>query len=240
MTEEPKIDKLTEALALAQGSFANPVKDRENPYFHSRYASLDALQNATRKGLSENGLAVTQVGRQGVNGWEIHTMLLHSSGQYVTSAFPLIAFPKGPQAAGSEITYMRRYAYAAILNITADEDDDANGATSQTANTPDPNKLPQRPGTISTVNVEHLTSPDVKAAINGDHMEGRITDIEASKDGACVFLKVGGTSAWTRDREMMVQLVKMQGMVVKAHLRKKTPESKSFQLISFTPAESQT
>jgi hypothetical protein len=232
MTEEPKIDKLTEALALAQGSFTNPLKDRENPYFHSRYASLDALQNATREGLSKNGLAVTQVGRQGVNSWELHTMLLHSSGQYVTSAFPLTAFPKGPQAAGSEITYMRRYAYAAILNITADEDDDANGASTPQGNIPDPNKLPQRPAPAP--------QQAQAAPTNGDHVQGKIDNIQAADDGEALFFNVGEMRAWTRDKAMMVQLVKMQGETVRAHLRKKTPEAKSFQLISFVPAESQT
>lgn len=241
-----QIDKLAEALALAQGSFKNPTKDCENPYFHSRYASLDALQEATREGLSKNGLCVTQVGRPGVNGaWELHTMLLHSSGQFVTSAFPLTAFPKGSQAVGSEITYMRRYAYAAMLNITADQDDDANGAERATqGNVPDPNKLPQRPEPqtykpprgINPAVLEvykEATQSEQREASNGDQVQGEISDIGTSEDGKCVFCKIGPTPTWTRDRPLMVQLVKMQGQTVQAHVRKKTPESKSYQLLSF-------
>jgi hypothetical protein len=225
-------DKLAEALALAQGAFVNPPKDRENPYFKSRYATLDALQNATRKALSENGLSITQGGSILPEGWVLETTLRHASGQSLTSRLPLLAFAKGPQAAGSEITYMRRYAYAAILNIAADEDDDANGANDA-----------QKPQAGTTK--EYTLHPPRQQAeppppANGDEtIEGTVGSVTASNDGKCWFLSIGDTGTkgngtiWTRDEDLANSLMIVKDPIV-AHVRSKTPGK--YQIISFVPA----
>ena len=36
-SESPAVNELAAALARAQGAFSNPAKDRDNPYFGSRY-----------------------------------------------------------------------------------------------------------------------------------------------------------------------------------------------------------
>lgn len=116
-----EIADLAKALAAAQGEFKNPVKDRVNPHFKNKYATLDALQSETRPILAKHGLAVVQLPTTAPS---LITRLMHSSGQFVESETPLPTnLP--PQQFGSALTYMRRYSYAAILNITADEDDDA-------------------------------------------------------------------------------------------------------------------
>ena len=42
-SESPAINELAAALAKAQGAFSNPGRDRENPYFGSRYTTLGAV-----------------------------------------------------------------------------------------------------------------------------------------------------------------------------------------------------
>lgn len=123
------ITELAKALAAAQGEFTNPTKDRTNPHFRNKYATLDSMQTATRPILAKHGLAIVQLPTVTPS---LITRLMHSSGQYVESETPITANLK-PQEYGSALTYMRRYSYAAILNITADEDDDAEGAQSAKA-----------------------------------------------------------------------------------------------------------
>ena len=232
MTEQ--INELAKALSIAQGAFQNPLKDGKNPHFNSRYATLDALQDATRSVLSQNGLCVTQLPQPGPEGWELHTMLIHTSGQSITSRLPLMAFSKGAQAAGSEITYMRRYAYASILNITAEEDDDANGAQSA---------APERSGREYKLNPMPNSAIAVPPA-DGEQKVGRIISVTASSDDGCWFVTMAGfsekgmgNSVWTRDKVLAAHLLNDQGNVVHAHLRSKKPGS--YQLMSYIPAEDQ-
>ena len=59
----------------------------------------------------------------------IDTILLHESGQYLSTRTPVFcAKPNDPQAFGSGITYSKRYALQALLGLPT-EDDDGNAAT---------------------------------------------------------------------------------------------------------------
>jgi hypothetical protein len=78
-------------------------------------------------------LAVTQTFVSGDGSVALLTTLAHETGQTITSEIPLFSLGKGPQVFGSEVTYMRRYSYAAILNIVADEEDDGEAAKNVTA-----------------------------------------------------------------------------------------------------------
>lgn len=124
------IGKIALSLAKAQAQFAKVTKDTQNPFYKSRYADLATVIDATRKPLSDNGIAVIQspqldhVNRLIV----VTTMLVHSSGEWIAGD---LALPFGskydPQGAGSGITYARRYARQAFLDVAA-EDDDGNAA----------------------------------------------------------------------------------------------------------------
>lgn len=132
-----KIEELAAALAKAQGGIENPGKNRVNPHFKSEYADLAAIIEVSKKPLSENGLSVLQLPTRNGRGMELRTILLHSSGQYLGCTIPLLSLTKGPQPFGSELTYMRRYAQAALLNLAADEDDDGNEAQVDNGRAPD-------------------------------------------------------------------------------------------------------
>lgn len=125
--QSEQIDKLTEALAKAQGTIKNAVLNKVNPHFRSKYADLAAIFDAVRKPLADNGLIVTQTTEIREGGFVLVTMLAHSSGQWIRSEYPLPSTGK-PQEIGSALTYARRYSLSAIAGIAADEDDDANAA----------------------------------------------------------------------------------------------------------------
>jgi len=121
---------LVKALAKAQGEFPEIPKDRTNEYFKSKYATLDAVISATRDPLVKNNIAVTHAFTSNENGPCVTTTLRHESGETIESSIPVNAGDK-MQALGSAITYAKRYNLCALLNVTADEDDDGNAAQPQ-------------------------------------------------------------------------------------------------------------
>ncbi len=133
MTDELK--GLATALAKAQREIALAEKDSENPLFHSRYASLASVWSACREPLTKNGLSVVQLPGRFADGCvEVTTMLLHESGQRIESTMSTPVPPaknkKGetiaaadPQIVGSAVTYLRRFALAAMVGVAPNDDD---------------------------------------------------------------------------------------------------------------------
>lgn len=127
MEHSQDIKDIAEALRLFHLKVESIKKDAKNPFFKSNYATLSALQEATAKPLSEVGLIISQMPE--ADG--LTTILVHTeTGQYFKSTMTIkMAKDNDPQAQGSGITYARRYAYQAILNLNIEDDDDANLAS---------------------------------------------------------------------------------------------------------------
>lgn len=126
MRTSESIDQLATALAAAQAEMKNAYTNASNPHFKSKYADLAKVRDTVTPALTKNGIAVVQGTDILDTGIHVVTRLVHKSGQWIESRWP-IAFDK-PQAMGSAYTYAKRYSLAAICNIAADEDDDANAA----------------------------------------------------------------------------------------------------------------
>lgn len=130
MNKSETIAALGEALSKAQGEFRAVKFDSTNPFLKNHFASLGALIEHTRPILAKNGLSVSQLsfGEDGTAG--VTTILLHSSGEWIGDSMSMpVGEEKGKstaQVAGSIITYLRRYSYASILGLYADEDGDGN------------------------------------------------------------------------------------------------------------------
>lgn len=128
------LEELIGALSKAQAEFKPIEKNRTvdvmtrtGGTYRFRYATLDAILEAVRKPLADHGLAITQLItlRNGIP--ILQTLLLHQSGQWVSSEVQIVLTGAGGnQEFGSALSYMRRYAISAILNIASQEDDDAN------------------------------------------------------------------------------------------------------------------
>jgi hypothetical protein len=137
------VGKLAKALAKAQGEFANPTKDTNNPFFKTKYADLAACINATKDTLAKNGLAVCQCLEVSQGMPLLNTKLLHESGEFVESKY-MLTKDANPQKFGSQLTYARRYSYAAIVGI-AQEDDDAQHASNSVKKTTPSSPAPVGP-----------------------------------------------------------------------------------------------
>jgi len=140
------IGELAKALAKAQAAMKPVIADSENPYFKSKYADLAAVWENCRKPLTDNGLSVVQVIEHEDNTRVVvKTILLHESGEWISSRLGLTPVKNDPQSIGSAITYGRRYSLAAMVGVCAeDEDDDAEKATGRDHPTPPPTRTSQQ------------------------------------------------------------------------------------------------
>ncbi len=125
MITSPTISLLAKALKDFQADVPKIAKNSTNPFFHSKYASLDDIISAVRAPLAKHGLVVSQI-PCGDN--RLLTLLIHEQGEYIGDEASTCPAKNDPQGAGSAITYMRRYALSAILGIAAEDDDDGNVA----------------------------------------------------------------------------------------------------------------
>lgn len=127
MNKSEQINDLATALAAAQGEIENASKNSANPHFRSRYADLAEVLNTVRPVFARFGLSVTQMPSYQDGFVSVETVLMHSSGQWISSTASAPASKQDAQGVGSCITYLRRYSLAAVAGV-AQEDDDANAA----------------------------------------------------------------------------------------------------------------
>lgn len=124
---------MTESLTTALASFHKAVGTihKNSKAQYGNFASLADVLSAIATPLSEAGLAVTQTFIPTEGAIILRTTLRHGSGETVDSDVPLIEV-KGRNALhdwGGAVTYQRRFALLAILNLAAGmEDDDGDGA----------------------------------------------------------------------------------------------------------------
>lgn len=108
--------------------------DAANPHFKNKFLSLHGLTEALRPVLVKHGLVVLQFPTQVDGQPALRTKLVHAeSGESEEDTMLLAAAKLDPQGQGSAITYARRYSLMAILGLVADEDDDANAASTRSA-----------------------------------------------------------------------------------------------------------
>lgn len=141
MLMSEQIAELAAAMASVQGKMHAATKSSVNPHIGNKYADLGAVFEACRDLLAENQLAVMQwPGPYDAEAQTLSltTVLTHASGQWLSQelTIPVAKMrvrgggeaPMSAQAYGSAITYARRYALAAVVGITQ-EDDDGNAAS---------------------------------------------------------------------------------------------------------------
>ena len=128
------IGSIAAALSAAQASMANATKSGTNPHLKSSYSDLADVWDACRSVLGANQLAVFQPTTIIDGQAAVETMLVHSSGEWITGTMPIIADPaKGPQAFGSALTYARRQSLSAMVGISPADDDAEAAMTRGTA-----------------------------------------------------------------------------------------------------------
>ena len=131
INQSESIANLVAALSIVQGKMSHAVKDSANPFFKSKYADLESVWDACRSLLAENGLAVMQfpgLYTDHDKSMSLTTIISHKSGEYISQEMSVPVTKADAQGAGSAITYMRRYALAAVVGVVQ-ADDDGNAAS---------------------------------------------------------------------------------------------------------------
>jgi hypothetical protein len=153
LTMSATIAKIIPAFIAAKKDMGPLKKGANNPFFKSKYADLGSVIDVSEDALLENGIATLQSPGGDGNNISVTTLFAHVSGEWIQGHLVLAPVKNDPQAAGSAITYARRYALQAMCNLAA-EDDDGTAATKprsvpQEAPKPapapkDPQKMQQR------------------------------------------------------------------------------------------------
>ncbi len=119
------IDQIATALSAAQSELETANKG-ESGYGYN-YSDLATVIKTAKPVLAKHGLAVTQLLSNQGDKPAVETILIHKSGQYFKSyaSLPLIEM-KGcneAQRAGAVYSYLRRYAFQAILGMSSEDND---------------------------------------------------------------------------------------------------------------------
>ena len=131
------VAELASALAKAQRVLINPEKtltatlrddNRIGMQRTFRYASLASGLEIVRKALGANEIAFVQTTAidQVRNLLQLSTALIHSSGQWIASDWPVCPLGDAglPHKSGAALTYARRYALFTLVGIAGDDDVD--------------------------------------------------------------------------------------------------------------------
>lgn len=136
MDRSESITEINKALNNFHKEVKQPFKDKNNPFYKSKYVPLENVAEAIDKTSTKFGLTYTQYPVSNEKGEVgVATILHHESGEYMEYP-PLMVKPEKntPQGVGSAITYSRRYSLSTVFGITSDHDDDGNEASGKRSN----------------------------------------------------------------------------------------------------------
>lgn len=131
MKTSESISEIATALSKAQSKLENAVYNKTNPHFKSKYADLASVRDAIIPIMSSHDISIIQTTKRDDSCVVLVTTMLHKSGEFISSEYPVLCANQTPQAMGSALTYARRYSLAAIAGIAAEDDDDGNVAQQQ-------------------------------------------------------------------------------------------------------------
>lgn len=195
-----EITELARAMLKVQTDLQPALKDRENTFSHSRYATLNSVMDACREALIGNGIWLTQypvpveAGHMG-----LVTKLTHAESGQWQSSLMVMPLPKAdPQGYGSAMTYSRRYALSALIGIVTEEDDDgmsagvdASGQTKRRRHSQPKKENPSGMENTPTTEPEPQLHP-VLAAM--PRLDGISYSLTTTQDGKTCIVASGNTA----------------------------------------------
>ena len=177
MKTSETLAELSSALNKAQSEMSGAKKTAKNPFFKSNYANLEEVIHCIKEPFADNGLSFMQfpITSDGFAG--VETIILHSSGEWVSNEFMLKCSKNDPQGMGSAITYARRYGLQSACGIPS-EDDDGNAATSA----PVAKKAPPKPAPLITASqLTEIAAAAKEAGMDGERLLKGIKHVSVSK-----------------------------------------------------------
>ena len=199
-----QIRELAQALLKVQRQLQPALKDANNPFTRSKYATLNSVMDSCRDALLSNGIWLCQYPVPAESGYlGLVTKLTHAESGQWQSSLAVVPLPKpDPQGVGISMTYMRRYALSAMLGIVTEEDTDGEFNPDK-LNRPQKQKnaisAPQKGETVQDDSGQaKKISPASNRASGGlstmPHLDGISYQIVPAQDGRECILATGNTA----------------------------------------------
>ncbi len=174
---EPTKNSMVYDLLQLQKALPVMPKDTSNPFFKSKYTSLDTITELAFPIIHKHNFvwvtlpSTTEAGKP-----SLKYKLIHISGEKIEGEMELQLAKADPQGQGSAISYARRYAITSVLGIVSDADDDgeaARKAAEFAKKTFDEYKSPEEPSRdISDEPMSNMSKQMVKTALAKAGMGG--------------------------------------------------------------------
>lgn len=123
MKTSDTLSTIMPALLAAQKELGGVKKGSANPFFKSNYANFNAVLAAIKPIYTSHGLLIIQSPVTEGNMVGVTTRICHESGEWIEGTVTLPLAKQDPQAAGSAITYAKRYALQSMALLPSVDDD---------------------------------------------------------------------------------------------------------------------
>jgi len=190
-----EITELAEAMILVQQALSPALKDAENTFTNSRYATLHSVMGACREALLKHGIWLTQYPVSvEANQLGLVTKIVHAeTGQWQASLLTMPLPKNDPQGYGSAMTYARRYGLSALIGIVTENDDDGEMASPQNE-TRNSSFSPRNHGmNLSAAQPKSMTEGNPLGAVNLPRLDGVQYRKGTANDGKQCVLATGDT-----------------------------------------------
>lgn len=125
MKTTDSVTAIFKGLHKFRSQLKQPLKDKTNPFFKSKYVPLESVIQSIDLALENTGLSYFQE----IDNNLIITIITHESGEYIAlKGAEIKVMKQDPQAFGSALTYAKRYSLCTAFGISSDVDDDGMGA----------------------------------------------------------------------------------------------------------------
>ena len=190
------ITELAKALCNVQRQLQPAMKDANNPFTKSNYATLKSVMESCRDALLDNGIWLCQypvpVDTPGCIG--LATKLTHAESGQWQSSLAVVPLPKAdPQGMGSAITYARRYTLTAMLGMITEDDDGEAARIDAKAHTRTKRAVPQTKGAASDRIAKQEAHRHAEQLENLPRLDGIDYQIVAAQDGRECIIATGNT-----------------------------------------------
>lgn len=183
------ISELIKALCKAKKDFKPITRDGKNPFLNNKYATLDAIVNATENALNSNGLVIMHHQELIDDNKFLVTELIHESGQIKSTETCMNEYiqvsmnEKGNakitpiQIFGSAITYLKRYHISELLNVAIDEDIDGNSP--DTGKAKPKNNPSDNPDSPDSTELDKISEQEITQILENCKQVGLETETQA-------------------------------------------------------------
>lgn len=180
------------ALIKFQAKVPAIVKDKNNPFFKSKYSDLAGVLNGISETMAMCELAVIHKMSVNESSNVLTTILIHSSGESIESSMVLPQVVD-PQKLGSMLTYYRRYALMSILGVASEDEDDDGNKASNKSEIQSPNMFKEYPASEKQINlIKSLCDqvgekvPEIKDAKHASRIIERLNELQKEKKSKSV------------------------------------------------------